>query len=310
MGQLSRLTVASSLLLATLAFADKSVDDARQRFKRGTELYDEGNYRGALVEFERAHQALPNYKMLYNIGQVHLQLLDYAHAQEAFTRYLKEGGSDLGSSRRDEVNRELERLKSRVGRIAVVTADGAEVLIDDELVGVAPLPGSLAANTGRHKVTVNPPVRAPVSRVIDVAGLETSSVTLGRDEPVAPKLAATLATPEVVASARAHEPKSRLPMIIGWTATGVLAVTSGVMAGLAFSSESGLTRARATLGVSQDTLTAASKRVGSFSAAADVLGLAAIVAGGVSLYLTIALHSTDDVHVAVGPGGVSVFAQF
>ena len=116
MGKLTRLVFVVALLASTLALAQKSADEAKTRFKRGAEFYDEGNFRGALIEFERAYQLLPNYQLLYNIGQVHLQLLEYGRAQTAFARYLKEGGSDVSSSRRDEVNKELERVKTRVLR--------------------------------------------------------------------------------------------------------------------------------------------------------------------------------------------------
>ena len=213
------------------------------------------------------------------------------------------------------MNRELERLKTRVGRIAVATAEGAEVLIDDEVVGVAPLPAPIAANTGRHKVTVNPPGRAAVSRVVDVAGLETTTVTLGREEPLAapsvsPGAPSVSATPLTGVAGLAPQARSKTPMIVGWIATGTLAAVAGVMAGLAFGSEGGLSKARATLGVTQDTLNLAAARVGSFSVAADVLGLAAIVAGSVSLVLTVNALSTDEVRVAIGPAGVSVFARF
>lgn len=317
MGQLTRFTVLTTLLLTTAALADKNVDEARVRFKRGTEFYDEGNYRGALVEFERAHQALPNYKMLYNIGQVYLQLLDYARAQDAFSRYLKEGGSDLGSSRRDEVNRELERLKTRVGRIAVVTADGAEVLIDDESVGMAPLSAPVSANTGRHKVTVNPPGRAAITRVVDVAGLETTTLTLGREEPVVtpPAPVVSSSTPVSTPSAlsltrRGPVVKSKTPMLLGWVATGALAAAGGVLAGVAFGNESSLAKAKATLGVTQLTLDQSAARVSTFGTAADVFGIAAVVAAGISVAMTVSFFSTDDVTVSVGPTGLSVFARF
>jgi len=55
-------------------------EEASTRFKRGLQLFDEGDYALALVEFERAYQLAPNYRALYNIGLVNVQLGRYAEA--------------------------------------------------------------------------------------------------------------------------------------------------------------------------------------------------------------------------------------
>lgn len=314
MGKLTRILLTVAALLATPSLADRSVDEAKARFKRGTELYDEGNFRGALIEFERAHLLLPNYKMLYNIGQVHLQLVDYGRAQEALQRYLKEGGADVAAARRDEVIRELERLKTRVGRIAVNTADGAEVLIDDESFGFAPLPAPVPANTGRHKVTVVPSGKGALSRMVEVAGMELTTVTLGKDAPLAQASPAPVvaAPPVAITTSPQVGPatRSKAPMVIGWVVTGTLAATAGLMAGLAFGGQAELKRFKATLGVTQASLDLAAGKVSTFGTAGDVLGIAAIIAGGVSLFLTVNALSSEQVALSVGPSGVTVFARF
>ena len=86
------LALAALATLATVglggpAFGDPSgaaVDQAKAHFKTGTELYDENNFRGALVEFQRAYQLAPSYRVLYNIGQVDMELADYAGALTAY----------------------------------------------------------------------------------------------------------------------------------------------------------------------------------------------------------------------------------
>ena len=65
---------------------DPVSDEARARIRRGLELYDEGDFRLALIELERAYQILPSYKILYNLGQVHFQLGEHARAHAALTR--------------------------------------------------------------------------------------------------------------------------------------------------------------------------------------------------------------------------------
>src|SRR5688572_17796979 len=113
---------------------DPVADEARARYRRGIELFDDGDYRLALVELERAYAILPNYKVLYNIAQVHFQLNEYAKARAAFERYLKEGGMEIPASRRAEVEKELETLRTRVATISVqVNVSNAEVSVNGEV---------------------------------------------------------------------------------------------------------------------------------------------------------------------------------
>ena len=71
--------------------------EAGERYARGLSLYGDGEFLLALVEFERAYQLSNNYKVLYNIGQVRIQLGRYAKAKEALEEYLKIGGSSLSA---------------------------------------------------------------------------------------------------------------------------------------------------------------------------------------------------------------------
>jgi tetratricopeptide (TPR) repeat protein len=49
-------------------------------------------YQEALVEFQRAYQLSPNYRVLYNIARTAGLLKNHALALESFQRYLEEGG--------------------------------------------------------------------------------------------------------------------------------------------------------------------------------------------------------------------------
>jgi tetratricopeptide (TPR) repeat protein len=79
------------------------LEDAQRRFQRGIELYREADFNAALVEFKRAHEMVPSYKILYNLGQVSYQRHDYAGALRYFRQYLDEGGAAIATDRRLEV---------------------------------------------------------------------------------------------------------------------------------------------------------------------------------------------------------------
>jgi hypothetical protein len=292
-------------LAAAPAFADNQLDEARQHFKRGTELYDEGNFRGALVEFQRAYELSPNYKLLYNMGQVYLELQDYAKAGTFLQRYLSEGGNEVPKARADEVGKEVERLKGRVGQISVDTAPGQEVLIDDESVGFAPLPAPPTVSIGRHKVTVMVN-GTPINRMVDVAGMQTLQVVLAKEGGGA-----------VAGVSGSSGGGGSRPAVIGlWVATGALAVGAAVMAGLSFSASGQLNTLRNTLGVSKDALATQASSVFTQSIIADTLTGLAVVCGAIAIVFTVSGGSSSapaeapHVSFGVGPSGFSVAGTF
>jgi hypothetical protein len=46
-----------------------AVKDAEAHFHRNVDLYKDSDYGGALVEFQRAYDLAPNYRVLFNLGQ-------------------------------------------------------------------------------------------------------------------------------------------------------------------------------------------------------------------------------------------------
>lgn len=153
--------------------------DATTHFQRALELYQEQDFAGALVEFRRAYELNPTYKLYYNIGQVCYQLTDYACALSNFENYLKEGGASVSSERRAEVERELSKLRLRVGHLEVVTnIPGVEISVDDVVVGKTPLPSSIVVSTGKRRISGTHEGYAPVSRIVEVAGTDSARVEL------------------------------------------------------------------------------------------------------------------------------------
>jgi len=153
--------------------------EASEHFLRGVELFQEAAFRASLVEFERAYAISPDFRLLYNIGQVKLQLNDYLGASESYEAYLTQGGADVPEVRRKEVEKIFETLRERVGRIAVnVNLDGAEVFLDDQQVGVTPMATTVLVNVGRHRVYARSKDGANQMKVVDVAGGDVIEVKL------------------------------------------------------------------------------------------------------------------------------------
>ncbi len=273
----------ATLLAAAPALAqpDEKLDEAMVHFKRGAEFYDENNFRGALIEFQRAYELAPSWKILFNIGQVEMELKNYAGALTAYTRYLREGGPDVPPSRVTQVNAEIDRLKGRIGQLTVRTADGAEVLIDDLSVGHAPLPTALPVNAGRHEIVVVVPGQPPQKRVVDVAGQQELTIVLALEESAAAK------EPARPAPRRSASGNGKLPLYVSWSVTGVLAATAGTFAVLTYTRDSKLDDLRNTYPVDKQALDDQADRRHTAALLADGFGAAALVAGGISVYLTL-----------------------
>jgi hypothetical protein len=291
------------------ARAEDKIEEAKLHVKSGMELYDENNFRAALVEFQRAYELAPSYKLLFNIGQVYMELQDYAGALKAFTRYLKEGGPDVPADRVTQVNADIDRLKGRVGSITVQTSAGAEVAIDDVSVGYAPLPEPIPVNAGQHKVTVHQPGREAVTRVYDVAGRQEITAALGLDAPtttIAP------AKPEPPPPPKA---KSKTPIYVSWGITGALGVGAAVFSVLAYKASSDVADLRGSYPVTRDQLDDAKDKAVRTAYIADGLIAATVISAGIATYFTFTRRDSGHeerktVRVEAGPGSIAISGTF
>lgn len=266
--------------------SDEVKEEARQRFDRGVELFEEGDFRLALIEFERAYALIPDYRVLYNIAQVNLQLGRYAAARRALERYLEQAGDALPAARAKSVKRDLEMIAGRTAHLRVESnVEGAELLVDDAVVGTVPLSEPLLVDAGEHRVELRKPGYIPRGQYVKLASGDTNTLTLELEEAI----------PRTVV---VHPPEPVLPLVVheerpkwlwaSWTATGVLAAGAAVtgLFGLATANE--LEREKTRPQATKRSLERLEGRARRLFLAADLAGVAALVTGGVSLYFTLA----------------------
>ena len=315
--------------------------EAASRFKKGLELFKDGDYQAALIELRRANELAPNYNVLYNIGQVYFQLQDYPNALHSLERYLQEGGKAVDAKRRAEVEKDIDKLKARVANLEItVNVPDAEVTIDDISAGKTPLPKTVLVSAGRHRITITKPGFTAVTKVVEIASAEVQKVGVelvdagsAAPPPVAvepgktppPAVVSPTAVPVIPSDQPPVAPARSVP-VAGWVVTGGLAAGAVVTGILALGASSDLKTQRTSGTATRADLDAAKSKTQTFALVTDILAGCAVVAGGITLYFTVAGGSSSDakpaatppagafykptLSVGVNPGGVSLLGTF
>jgi hypothetical protein len=251
-----------------------SNEDAGVRFKRGLELFEEGEYKLALVEFERAYELAPNFRALYNVALVNIQLGRYAEATRKFQAYLHDGGDAVPQSRRAEVTKTLSELELRTATIELsANIPGVHIQLDGKPVSVQ-VPGSLLIDAGEHTISATSPGYDRVDKSITLAGTDKAAVKF----TLVPVIRQTEGGPEV---GRTHL------FIPGIVATGALAIGGAVSFGLMLNANSTLNQLKANTPYDPGNAQTYVNRVNTAALVADILGGLAVVSGAVTIYISL-----------------------
>jgi hypothetical protein len=293
-----------------VAPAEATTREAQQHFRRGIELYKEGDHAGALVEFKRSYDLSLNYRVLYNLGQTEYQLQRYAEALDALETYLAKGGADLPAARRAAVEADVRQLAGHVGWVAVkVNVDGAQILVDGEPAGISPLPAALRLSIGRRRISVSWVGMASQDRWLDLAAGDHAEVAFDLPAPAVAASAPADATPAppppsapiheataapvpppatpATAAARTAAASGGPPLWLLWGATGALAGATVVAGVLTVSAKNDLDAQMNTFPGDAAAIDAARSRGRAWGLTADVLGGAAVLGGATALYFTL-----------------------
>lgn len=298
----------------------EQIEEGRGHFNRGVEYYKENDFRAALVEFKRAYDIAPHYKVLYNLGYTSLELQDYASALRYLERYLADGGAEIASDRKTKVAQEIEKLQKRVARITIeVNVEGAEILVDDVVVGKTPWSEPILVSAGRRRVVVNKG-SASQTRLVDIAGgdVQKLSFELATPPPPPPPDHGPMPPPVAVVTPEAKSNPLPAGVWVGVAVTGALGVATVVTGVLALSAKGAFDDAIARPGVTTTEVDEARSRTRTFALVTDILGGATIVSAAVTLIGALARggksappeQSAGALRVQVSPFGATLSGSF
>jgi Tetratricopeptide repeat/PEGA domain len=227
--------VGAVLCARTVALADDIVDEAREHYKQGVTLYEEGKYDQASIAFERAYELKPHHKILWNIGQVENELGHYAAALAAYERYLTEGGNEIPKKRDKQAGAEISRLNMLVGTIIIQSeVDGATVFVDGKRKGDTPISEPVFVNLGEHEVLLKSGGDELHREVVRVAGGKEITVSVSKkshDVEPAKETETTLGAEEGTEEPSGKRVWTWVAMGIG----GVSGIAGGIIGGVALS---------------------------------------------------------------------------
>lgn len=319
--------LATALAATFLVTSARGADDARKKesqtlYEMAVKQAEAGDNAAALSSFRAAYDKFPSYRVLYNVGKTCARMGDAPCAVRSYEQYLRDGGAEVPAKRKKEVEGEIKALSRTLARLTITSnVAGAEVSIDDVVVGKTPLAGPVPIGGGSHKVTLVHEGTKVDKTITTVAG-ESASVTLDakdakKEEPAAPPAPApeTKEPEEPAAPARpkeADEPRS-FP-VVPWAVTGGLAAATVVTGILAASAYGDYKDKRETYPITRDELDGSQSTARDLFVLSSVLGAGTVISLAVATYFTLSSTSSTSgpppskarIGVAVGPTGVSL----
>jgi tetratricopeptide (TPR) repeat protein len=291
----SRYLLVVGLLALTSAAAaaegDGAVDKARASFFQGVELFKEGSFEAALVEFQKAYQTSPSYRILYNIAQTQFELRDYAAAYGTAKDYLEQGGGELPAARRADVEELLRKLEKRVALVTITcNVNDADLRIDDISVGKSPLAAPVLVNAGPRKLSAVRPGYAVTTRVVSVGGGEQATVRLDLVAPIellTSKPTVAPPPPFTVVPEASERPagRSRAGLITSLSVASGCAIATGVFGWQMLLAKSDFDHEVAKTPYDRAAVDRARSRALTYQYLTDGFAAATLLASGVALYL-------------------------
>lgn len=136
-------------------------DDAR--FRHGVDLYQRGDYRAALAEFEAVYATSPTPALVYNLGRTLEHLGRNAEAVTRYGEYLDAGSPGMTPGARNELVGHVRELRAGLVELTVQGQPGLYVTANAMPMGTIPAvmtldPGtySIQAGHARQDVTLAP----------------------------------------------------------------------------------------------------------------------------------------------------------
>lgn len=165
---------------------------ARARFQEGVSLYDKGQYEAARAAFLQAYALRKHPAVLLNLAQSSLRSGRPLEAAKYFSQYLRES-STATAAQKSDAERGLAEARQKLGRVEVSAPTNAEIAVDGNVVGNAPLSDAIDVEPGTHTIRARLSDGTTESRTVSARAGEKVPVqiTSSKEAPAVPVPAPT-----------------------------------------------------------------------------------------------------------------------
>ncbi|WP_169796476.1 tetratricopeptide repeat protein [Chondromyces crocatus] len=140
---------------ASLRSENRAPDPSKSAYDAARVLYEDGDYVGALVSFQRAYDLSGNANTLWNMALCEKNLRHYARAIRLLERYQVERGEQLTDEDRQGALYLITTMRAFVSTMKLIVNErDATIHVDDESVGVTPLNRPLLVDMGFRRIRV------------------------------------------------------------------------------------------------------------------------------------------------------------
>jgi hypothetical protein len=169
--------------------------EARERFDTGVHLFEKGENAGALAEFKRAYQLIPNPLVIYNMGLVYAAMNRPVDAYDSLAQFLAEPGT-AGPEQKKHAEDVRAEQEKRIAQLVVLTDHPATLEVDGVEVGRTPLSKPIRVGSGSHVVAVEAPGFLGSRREVTLAGQLTETIAMAM-QPTDTRMAQLVVTAAV-----------------------------------------------------------------------------------------------------------------
>lgn len=147
---------------------DELPAEARVDWDAAKELYDDKNYKGALVQFQKVYDQTKNPRVLFNVGVCFKNLQRYSRAVSTWEKELS-FKDKLTQGDIAQVEQALQTVRPFVSTLDVTSNEpGAKLYVNGEEVGETPLLTPLPIDVGEQRVKLVKDGFVSVEKTVDV----------------------------------------------------------------------------------------------------------------------------------------------
>lgn len=200
---------------------------ARELFASGEKKFKDGDYAGALADFQAVDAIKSTPQSQRYIGLCHDNLGHFRDAASAYEKFLADVPPKM-TAQGDEVKKRVEAIKAMPGKVALTSVpEGAAVMVDDKA-HPNPTPTELELVPGKHVLKFTAEGRDPAEKEVEVAFASKQDVNVelpAKPEPPPPPPVAAAPPEPAPPPPPPKEPPSKVPAFV---TGGIAIVAAGV----------------------------------------------------------------------------------